>query len=364
MHFRNGVFCITAEKHCPLYNTGEEISVNHGIMRLPASKPTCLTLVQNIMELISNEATPGYHRQGLKNKTSFECGGCSGRIAFEFKREKEFATVQMKLLMALQRKERLKDTALFTDLLQGIHFFRPLSDEILFELASLMHLEKFSARQPILHKGDVGKQLYVILSGRTEVVDENGVVLAEMGRGDVFGEISMLSGESITTTIIAKEATELATLNKKDFKHLQERFPDLQVFFYKLLVGRITTINQQRAAELSSGMVGQLTDISPVELLQMINSNQKTGTLGIEVSKNKGQLLFNEGELVKASFAGQEGPEAFYAVLALKKGRFSFTQGLEPTDLDHEIIGGFMGMLMEGMKRLDDIETEEEAEDD
>jgi hypothetical protein len=95
----------------------------------------------------------------------------------------------------------------------------------------------------------------------------------------------------------------------------------------------------------------------------MINSNQKTGTLGIEVSKNKGQLLFNEGELVKASFAGQEGAEAFYAVLALKKGRFTFTQGLEPTDLDHEIIGGFMGMLMEGMKRLDDIEVKEEVKE-
>ncbi len=364
MYFRSGVFIITAERHCPLYNNGEEISVRHGIMRLPAAKRTCLTLAQDIIALLSDEAALLYQRQGFKKKSSFECGGCSGRITFEFKQEKEFATVQMKLLMAMQRKEVIKDTANFTNLLQEMHFFQPLDDDILFELASLMRLEKFPAQHPVLRKGDEGNNLYIILSGQTEVVDENGAVLAEMGKGDVFGEISMLSGESVTTTIITKEATELATLNKKDFQHLRERFPDLQVFFYKLLVGRITTINRQRAEELAAGMSGQLANVPPVELLQMINSNQKTGTLQIEGGKDKGQLLFNEGELITAAFAGQEGVEAFYAILALKKGRFQFTQGLAPTEADRDIIGRFMSMLMEGMKRLDDIETEEKAEDD
>ncbi len=44
MHFRNGVFIIIEEKHCPLYNAGEEIAITGGVMRLPASKPTCLIL--------------------------------------------------------------------------------------------------------------------------------------------------------------------------------------------------------------------------------------------------------------------------------------------------------------------------------
>ena len=138
---------------------------------------------------------------------------------------------------------------------------------------------------------------------------------------------------------------------------MQVRFPALQVFFYKLLVGRITTINQQRAEELSSGMVGQFADIPPVELLQMINSNQKTGALKLEAGKSKGQLLFNEGELVYAIFNGKDAQEAFYDVLALKDGRFKFVQGLSPQDIQYKVIGGFMGMLMEGMKRLDDQEV-------
>ena len=132
------------------------------------------------------------------------------------------------------------------------------------------------------------------------------------------------------------------------------RFPALQVFFYKLLVGRITAINLQRAEELSSGMVGQFADIPPIELCQMINSNQKTGRLTLEVGEKKAYLLFNEGELVYAMYSGREGKEAFYRALAITDGRFKFVHGLTKSEMGLDIVGGFMGMLMEGMKRIDD----------
>ncbi len=143
-------------------------------------------------------------------------------------------------------------------------------------------------------------------------------------------------------------------MSQKNFRHVLNRFPALQVFFYKLLVGRITTINFQRAEELSSGMVGQLGDIPPIELFQMINANQKTGCLKLEVGEKKANLLFNGGELVYASFNGKEGREAFYDSLAVNVGRFKFVQGLSVKDMDRDVVGGFMGMLMEGMKRIDE----------
>ncbi|MBW6521757.1 MAG: DUF4388 domain-containing protein [Desulfoarculaceae bacterium] len=354
MQFRNGVFVIIEEQHCPLYNVGEEITVDDGVMRLPAAKSTCLTLAQDIIKLVSEDVAYEQYLQGTRKKTSFDCGGCAGHIRFEFKQEKGFASVQMKLLAAARRKEQLKDISQFAGLLRGIQIFQPLSDEDLFDLATLLKLETCPWGFPVLQKGDVGDHLYIILSGRVEVMDEDGVTLAEMGKGEVFGEMSLLSGEAVTSTIMAVEPTELATLSKKNFRHMQVRFPDLQVFFYKLLVSRIMSSNRQRAEELSSGMVGQFVDIPPVELLQMINSNQKTGYLKIEAGQSKGQLLFNEGELVYAVFDGKDSREAFYAVLALKEGRFSFMQGLLPQDMQYEAIGGFMGMLMEGMKRLDD----------
>ena len=326
-------------------------------MRLPGIKSTCLILAQDIIHLVSEDVAYEHYLQGTKKKSQFECSGCSGRICFEFKQEKEFTTVPMKLLVAAQRKEQSKNFSQFAGLLRGIQIFQPLNDDDLLDLVTLLQIEKCPWGFPILQKGDVGNHLYIILSGRVEVMDEAGVTLAEMGKGDVFGEMSLLSGETVTTTIMAMEPTELATLSKKNFHHMQVQFPALQGFFYKLLVSRITTINKQRAEELSSGMVGEFTEIPPIELLQMINSNQKTGSLKIKAGKHKGQLLFNEGELVYAIFDGKDDQEAFFAVLALKKGRFNFVQGLSHQEMRHKVIGGFMGMLMEGMKRLDDQET-------
>lgn len=356
MQFRNGVFVITEEQHCPLYNVGEEITIDGGVMRLPAAKSTCLTLAQDIISLVSEDVAYEHYLQGTRTKNRFECRGCGGHISFEYKQEKAFSSVQMKLLATAQRKEKLKDIAKFSGLLRDIPIFQPLSDNDLLDLETLLKVEQCPWGFPVLQQGDVGDHLYIILSGRVEVMDEDGVMLAEMGKGEVFGEMSLLSDEKVNSTIMAMEPTELATLSKKNFLHMQVRFPALQLFLYKLLVGRITTINHLRAEELSSGMVGQFADISPIELLQMINSNQKTGYLKVEVGPIKGRLLFNEGELVYATFDGKHAQEAFYAVLALKAGRFSFIQGLASKDRHHEPIGGFMGMLMEGMRRLDDLE--------
>ena len=55
MQFRNGVFIITEEDHCPLYNVREEFLVSEGILTLPAGKPTCLVLAQDIITLASSQ---------------------------------------------------------------------------------------------------------------------------------------------------------------------------------------------------------------------------------------------------------------------------------------------------------------------
>lgn len=356
MQFRNGVFIITEERHCPLYNIGEELHVDEGVLKLPAAKPTCLTLTRDLIELASEDIVFERYLQGSKQKSKFECGGCTGIIRFEFKKEKEFATIQMKLLAAAERREKLKSIARFAGLLRTIEIFQPLSDDDLLDLATLLKLEDYNWGFPILQKGDPASNLFIVINGRVEVMDEDGVTLAEMGRGDVFGEMSLLSGDLVTTTIMAMEPCKVATLSQKNFRHVLNRFPALQVFFYKLLVSRITVINLQRAEELASGMVGQLADIPPLELCQMINSNQKTGSLKLEVGQKKAKLLFNEGELVYAAYNSKEGREAFYDILAINEGRFKFSQGLSLREVELGVLGGFMGMLMEGMKRIDDNE--------
>ncbi len=354
MQFRNGIFIITEERHCPLYNVGEELDVSEGNLTMPAGKATCLTLARELIEIASEgESYEKFSQSGIE-KNKFECGGCTGIIRFEYKKEKGFATLQMKLLVATERREKIREVSHFAGLLRSIELFSTLSDDDLLDLATLLELTEYPWQFPITQKGDPGNRLFIIISGKAEVIDDHGVTLAELEKGEVFGEMSLLSGERVTTTIMAAEPCKIAVMNHKNFRHILVRFPALQVFFYKLLVSRITKMNLQRAEELSSGMVGQLSDISPVELCQMINSNQKTGRLYLEYEEKRAVILFNEGELVHAELNEHEGKDAFYEILSIDNGRFKFSQGLSEKEEKLDVIGGFMAMLMEGMKQLDD----------
>ena len=188
------------------------------------------------------------------------------------------------------------------------------------------------------------------------MIGDEGQTLSEMGVGEIFGEMSLLSGEPVTTTIHSRKKTRLATLSSKDFKHVLRMYPVLQVFFYKMLVER-SQANTLRAGTISSGMTGKLSEIHAVELFQLINSSQKTGKVQLMLDDGRAVVTFNEGELVKARYKGFDGKEAFFALLAKGEGDFTYTSGLSLEEKELPVIGGFMGLIMEGMRRVDEQEV-------
>ncbi len=355
MKFRNGIFVITEENHCPLYNAGDEFVVEGLSLTFSAGKPTCLVLAKDIIEITTEAVSFEKIEKGASKKNRFECGGCTGIIRFEYKKDKEYATLQMKLLAAAERKSKIHAVSEFADLLRSIDTFSALSNDDLLDLAALLELKDYDYGFPIVQKGEPGENLYIILSGLVEVIDVEGVALNEMTAGDVFGEMSLLTGERVSATIMAVEPCRIATMNQKNFRHILQRFPALQVFFYKLMVRRITDINLKRAEELGSGMAGHIADMPPIDLCQMINYIQKSGTLTFEGEEFDGLIKFYEGEILEAVCNTLTGKEAFFKILTMKKGRFSFVQGLTVRDSQKEIIGGFMAIMMEGMKYLDDL---------
>ncbi|MGD9947619.1 MAG: cyclic nucleotide-binding domain-containing protein [Desulfobulbus sp.] len=351
--YRDAIFVVTEEQVCPIYNVGEEFKVDNSALTVPEGKTTCLLMVQELMAAVSERKSMKHFSPYGVQRLSFECGGCTGLIRFEFKKDKEFATLQMKLLAAAEQRAKMRHLDQFYGLLRQLEIFEPLDDNSLRDLSGQLKLKDYDSNKVILKKGDPGTSLYIVLEGKVAVIGENGQTLSEMSAGNIFGEMSLLSGEPITTNIHSREKTRLASLSSKDFKHTLNRYPILQVFFYRMLVERAQA-NTMRSGSISSGMTGRLSDINAVELFQLINSSQKSGKIQLSLDDGNAEVVFNEGELIKTAYKNLSEKDAFFALLAKSDGNFTYTSGLNDTEKQLPVIGGFMGLVMEGMRRVDE----------
>lgn len=351
--YRDAIFIITEERGCPIYNVGEEFKVETFSLTVPALKPGCLYLAQVIAGIVDSlDNRSGIARLGAQ-KSRFDCGGCDGLIRFELKKDRDYATLQMKLLNEAEERRRRQHLEKFFGILRKLDIFESLEDDALSDFTMLLDFTNIPVDKILIKKGDPPSNLYILLSGRVAVVAEDGGRIAEAGEGEVFGEMSLLSGEAASTSIHTITDIQVAKLSAKNFKHVLKKFPILQIFLFKLLVLRAQTMSL-RSGQISSGMSGELAEIAIVDLLQLINSAQKTGRLDLSLPQGRGMVFFRDGEIIHARFLKYRNKEAIWAMVRIKSGHFSYTKGI-PRELDNSsCIGGFMAILMEGLQRIDE----------
>lgn len=351
--FRDAIFIVTEERSCPIYNTGEEFKVENFSLTVPTYKPGCLYLAQAIANtMTSMEKFTGFAKVGGQ-KSRLDCGGCEGMIYFELKKERDFATLQMKLLNETEERRRRQHLETFFKILRNLDIFESLEDDALSDLTLLLEFTTIPVDKVVIKKGDPGSNMYIILTGQVAVMASDGARVAEMGDGEIFGEMSLLSGEPVVSSIHTLAETQVAKLSIKNFKHVLKKYPVLQLFLFKLLVARAQTMTL-RSGNITSGMSGELAEISVVDLLQLINSSQKTGRLDLALEQGKAMVFFKEGEIIHARFHDLRNKDVVYALVKVKSGHFAYAKGI-PKELDKlPPIGGFMGILMEGLQRIDE----------
>jgi NADH dehydrogenase FAD-containing subunit/uncharacterized membrane protein YphA (DoxX/SURF4 family) len=84
----------------------------------------------------------------------------------------------------------------------------------------------FEPGDEVIRQGDEGETAYVITSGRVEVL-QDGNKLGELGEGDSFGEIALLSNVRRTATVRCLTACDLTVLARDDFRALTMGFGSL-----------------------------------------------------------------------------------------------------------------------------------------
>ncbi len=102
--------------------------------------------------------------------------------------------------------------------------FRELDAADLLALAAAVKPEQHKRGSFVVREGEAGDRLYVVLSGRLEVRRDyapgRSEPVAEMGEGEVFGEIALLQGGVRTRSVRSLEKSTLLGLDKVDFDRL------------------------------------------------------------------------------------------------------------------------------------------------
>jgi CRP/FNR family transcriptional regulator, cyclic AMP receptor protein len=111
--------------------------------------------------------------------------------------------------------------------LRSLPLFAQLDDDALRELSVWLDEVKVSEGKHLVDEGDYAYDLFVIVEGSAEVTRE-GEPLAELGPGDFFGEMGVLSDEGRrNATVVAKSPMKLLTLATYDVDRMKKKAPEM-----------------------------------------------------------------------------------------------------------------------------------------
>ncbi len=132
--------------------------------------------------------------------------------------------------------------------------FSGLSPVARAELERRMQRREFLPQSVIVREGGAGDAAFILLSGRVAVRRKDpasGVdfLLSELGPGQMFGEMALLTNRPRTASVVALESTVCALLTRADFERVMREQPDFALGMTAALAERLQAVNQRVGIE-------------------------------------------------------------------------------------------------------------------
>jgi len=172
---------------------------------------------------------------------------------------------------ALQTQEHRRQQVFIQ--LRPLAVFAPLSDEQIELLARKASSHRYTAGEYLVRQGEVGDSLFVIKSGRArvDVQGTNGHVttVASRGPNDFFGEMSLLTGERRSASVIAETETEVIIVGKESIAEVLSEDLDRLEALSKAVEARL----QESAAKIAAS-AGKQDDHSALPTTHLLTRIQ------------------------------------------------------------------------------------------
>jgi CRP/FNR family cyclic AMP-dependent transcriptional regulator len=116
-------------------------------------------------------------------------------------------------------------------------------------LAARLVERRYRDRQTIFSRGDPGSSMMVVVDGRVRIgvtsAEGRELLLAVMGRGQVFGELALLDQRPRSADATALGDCRLLTLDRRDFLPVLRQSPEAALRLFEVVCGRIRAANDQ-----------------------------------------------------------------------------------------------------------------------
>ena len=129
------------------------------------------------------------------------------------------------------------------DLLSAARLFDGVDAEGMDRIAEVAVEVEFPAEHVIARQGDIGTGFFVVVSGAVRVV-RDGEVIARLGPGDFFGELSVLDGLPRLAQVIADGPTTCLALATWDFETVLLGEPRLTLAILRGVARRLRDLTE------------------------------------------------------------------------------------------------------------------------
>jgi len=127
--------------------------------------------------------------------------------------------------------------------LRRVPLFAGLTEPQFEQLAAGSARRSYPKGRTIVSEGEPSQSMYILLAGRAKVQrsDSEGkeVILAVLGSGEYFGEMSLIDDSPRSASVITLESSEFIAVSKDAFKAMLVQSPDMAMSVMRGLVRRL-----------------------------------------------------------------------------------------------------------------------------
>jgi hypothetical protein len=131
--------------------------------------------------------------------------------------------------------------------------FEDFTDDELVAFIQGLRLLTFDPGAVVVSEGEAGQSVFILTTGRVKVFvrapDRRNVLVGTLGEGTFFGEISTLSGNPRSATVVAAEHSEMLELDRAALDRIEQRHPRVRRVLEEYSTARASDPDARRARE-------------------------------------------------------------------------------------------------------------------